>query len=75
MVKEDHSRKVAAIQMWVMVGSAYEQKGERGISHVIEHMAFKGTVKRGVGQIATELNRSVEKSMRIQAGTKRYSTW
>jgi zinc protease len=54
-VKEDHSRKIAALQLWVMVGSAYENASERGISHVIEHMAFKGTTKRGVGQIAQEV--------------------
>lgn len=54
-VKEDHSRKVAAVQMWVMVGSAYERDSERGISHVIEHMAFKGTKRRGVGRIAEEV--------------------
>ena len=54
-VKEDHSRKVAAVQMWVMVGSAHENDSERGISHVIEHMAFKGTKKRGVGRIAEEV--------------------
>ena len=54
-VKEDHSRKVAAVQMWVMVGSAYENDSERGISHVIEHMAFKGTKKRAVGRIAEEV--------------------
>lgn len=54
-VKEDHSRKVAALQMWVMVGSAYENDSERGISHVIEHMAFKGTTTRGVGKIAEEI--------------------
>ena len=52
-VKEDHSRKVTAVQMWVMVGSAYDS--ERGISHVIEHMAFKGTKRRGVGQIDKEV--------------------
>src|SRR5208337_4336325 len=52
-VKEDHSRKVTAVQMWVLVGSAYDS--ERGISHVIEHMAFKGTKKRGVGQIDKEV--------------------
>ena len=51
-MKEDHSRKVAAVQMWVMVGAAYENDSERGISHVIEHMAFKGTKRRGVGRIA-----------------------
>jgi zinc protease len=54
-VKEDHSRKVAALQMWVMVGSTYENDSERGISHVIEHMAFKGTTTRGVGKIAEEI--------------------
>ncbi len=30
-VKEDHSRKVAALQLWVKVGSAYENDSERGI--------------------------------------------
>jgi zinc protease len=54
-IKEDHTRKVAAVQMWVMVGSTYETDSERGISHLIEHMAFKGTQKRGVGQIAKEI--------------------
>jgi zinc protease len=52
-VKEDHSRKLAAVQMWVLVGSAYDS--ERGMSHLIEHMAFKGTRKRGVGQIDREV--------------------
>lgn len=55
LVKEDHARKVAAIQYWVMVGSADEEASERGISHLIEHMAFKGTERRGVGQIAAEI--------------------
>ncbi|MBI5572537.1 MAG: insulinase family protein [Desulfomonile tiedjei] len=55
LVEENHSRKAAAIQLWVKVGSAYENESERGISHVIEHMAFKGTERRGVGQIDTEV--------------------
>lgn len=54
-VKEDPARKVASIQMWVMVGSADEIDSERGISHLIEHMAFKGTARRGVGQVAVEI--------------------
>lgn len=54
-VKEDHARKVAAIQIWVMVGSADESDHERGISHLIEHMAFKGTQRRGLGRIAQEV--------------------
>jgi len=54
-VHEDHARKVASIQIWVMVGSADETDRERGISHLIEHMAFKGTQRRGLGQIAQEV--------------------
>jgi len=67
-VKEDHSRKVAAVQMWVMVGAAYENDSERGISHIIEHMAFKGTKRRGVGRIAEEVE---ELGGEINA----YTTW
>jgi zinc protease len=55
IVHEDHARKVAAIQLWVKVGSADESQSELGISHLIEHMAFKGTETRGVGQIAAEI--------------------
>lgn len=54
-IKEDHERKVAAIQFWVKVGSADETDAERGISHLIEHMAFKGTERRGLGKIAYEI--------------------
>jgi len=54
-IKEDHARKVAAIQFWVKVGSADETDSERGISHLIEHMAFKGTERRGLGKIAYEI--------------------
>lgn len=55
LVKEDHARKVAALQLWVKVGSADEELSEGGISHLIEHMAFKGTKRRGLGQIASEV--------------------
>ncbi|MHB8203909.1 MAG: M16 family metallopeptidase [Desulfomonilaceae bacterium] len=55
LIKEDHARKVATVQLWVMVGSVDEERSEGGISHLIEHMAFKGTARRGVGQIAAEV--------------------
>ncbi len=55
LIQEDHAKKVATAQLWVMVGSADEEPAERGISHLIEHMAFKGTAKRGLGQIASEV--------------------
>jgi zinc protease len=52
VIEEEHSAPVVSIQMWVRVGSADEPKKLAGISHVFEHMLFKGTEKRGVGQIA-----------------------
>jgi zinc protease len=67
-VKEDHAQKVATIQLWVMVGSADEEASERGISHVIEHMAFKGTKRRGVGQIAAEIEA-------LGGDTNAYTSW
>lgn len=52
LLDEDHSSPVVAINVWVKTGSACEQEGEYGIAHVHEHMLFKGTEKRGVGEIA-----------------------
>ncbi len=43
---------VVAIQVWIKAGSAYETDEQGGISHLIEHMFFKGTPTRGPGVIA-----------------------
>ncbi len=45
----------AAIGIWVKAGSRYEEDFELGISHVLEHMLFKGTEKRTAKQIAEEI--------------------
>ena len=42
---------------WVGVGSRFEKKSESGISHFLEHMAFKGTTSRSALQIAEEIER------------------
>jgi predicted Zn-dependent peptidase len=42
----------AAIGLWVAVGSSHESAPQRGISHCIEHMLFKGTASRSARQIA-----------------------
>lgn len=55
LVQENHSAKVAAIQIWVRVGSADETPPEAGLAHVHEHMLFKGTERRKVGEIASEI--------------------
>ncbi len=56
LLREDHRAPVAALQMWVNTGSAFEQEyAGTGVSHFLEHMLFKGTAKRGVGQIAQDI--------------------
>lgn len=46
---------VVACNVWVNVGSADEEPHEAGLAHVHEHMLFKGTSRRGVGEIAREV--------------------
>lgn len=55
VLEESHKSPVIAFQAWVNVGSADEEKGEEGLAHLFEHMIFKGTKKRGVGEIAREV--------------------
>ncbi len=55
IVEENHQAPVVAVQVWVKAGSAYETDDESGITHLIEHMIFKGTEKRGPGEIAREI--------------------
>jgi zinc protease len=43
IVKEDHRAPIATTQVWYKVGSSYEPSGLTGVSHVLEHMMFKGT--------------------------------
>jgi predicted Zn-dependent peptidase len=45
----------ASLGVWVGSGSRDEQPDEHGISHLLEHMAFKGTLKRTARQIAEEI--------------------
>ncbi len=44
---EDHSIPAVAIQLWYRVGSRNEVDGIRGISHLLEHMMFKGSAHVG----------------------------
>lgn len=45
IVREDHRSPVVVSQIWYRVGSQDEPEGRTGISHVLEHMMFKGTDK------------------------------
>jgi predicted Zn-dependent peptidase len=46
----------ASIGVWVATGSRHEKDSERGISHFIEHMLFKGTERRTARDIAREID-------------------
>jgi len=45
----------ATLGVWVGTGSRHEQPHEHGLSHLIEHMAFKGTARRSARQIAEDI--------------------
>ncbi len=45
----------AAVAVWVRQGGAHEGPSELGASHLLEHMVFKGTVKRSAREIALSI--------------------
>ncbi len=56
ITKEDHRAPVVSVQVWVRTGSIHE--GDRlgaGLSHILEHMLFKGTPSRPVSQFARDV--------------------
>src|SRR4051794_17745872 len=56
IVREDHSAPVVSAQVWCKAGSIDESKWlGAGLSHVLEHMLFKGTTTRGAGRIDQEV--------------------
>jgi len=52
IVREDHRAPVVASQVWYRIGSTYEYDGITGVSHVLEHMMFKGTKKLKPGDFS-----------------------
>lgn len=46
----------ASVGIWVEAGSRYEAPALQGISHFVEHMAFKGTPTRSARQISEEMD-------------------
>lgn len=56
IVREDHSAPVVSVQAWCKSGSIHEDRWlGAGLSHVLEHMLFKGTTHRAPGQIDREV--------------------
>ncbi len=47
VIRPNPSSPVVAVQAWVKAGSTTEPAARAGMSHILEHMAFKGTKRRG----------------------------
>src|SRR2546423_9501130 len=56
IVQEDHSAPVASVQAWCATGSIDEDQHLcAGLSHILEHMLFKGTKTRSTNVIAQKI--------------------
>ena len=47
--------ETASVGVWVNAGARHENQENNGISHLLEHMAFKGTSGRTARDIAEEI--------------------
>ena len=65
------SVRSAAVGVWVRTASANEQRPKMGVSHLLEHMVFKGTAKRTAQEIALSLE---SRGGSLDAYTSRDST-
>ena len=52
IVQENRRAPVLVTQVWYKVGGSYEHDGITGISHVLEHMMFKGTKRHPAGHFS-----------------------
>jgi zinc protease len=58
LLLEDHSTPTVTLQVWYKVGSRNEQFGITGISHLLEHMMFRGAKKYGPGTFSETVQRN-----------------
>lgn len=58
LILEDHSAPTATFQIWYRVGSRHEMFGKTGLSHLLEHMMFKGTKRFGPKTFSQTIKRA-----------------
>jgi zinc protease len=58
LLKEEHKAPVVTFQIWYKVGSRNEKLGTTGMSHLLEHMMFKGSKKYGPKQFSQVVQRN-----------------
>jgi zinc protease len=77
LLRQDHRSPIVFASIWYKVGGAYEHDGITGVSHMLEHMMFRGTKKIGPGelnQIVLE-NGGQQNAMTGQDFTAYYQAW
>lgn len=55
LVIRDERFPLVSTRLYVHTGAAFESKEESGISHLLEHMVFKGTAERPKGEVARDV--------------------
>ncbi|NJB68961.1 zinc protease [Desulfobaculum xiamenense] len=55
LVQRDTRFPLVSLRLYVHAGSAFEQPEQAGISHLLEHMVFKGSEHRAAGQVAEDV--------------------
>jgi len=77
IVVEDHTTPTVTFQIWYKVGSMDETFGKTGISHLLEHMMFKGTEKYGPGMFSkiVSLNGGQENAFTSKDYTVYFENW
>ncbi|MEJ5252237.1 MAG: insulinase family protein [Chthonomonadetes bacterium] len=55
LVREAHEAPLVTIDLWVRAGSARETPETNGVAHFMEHLLFRGTAKRGRGEIDRDI--------------------
>lgn len=75
VVVEDHSAPLVSVQVWVHAGSRNEVPGITGISHVLEHMMFKGTRKMKSEEYSLTIQRwgGMDNAFTFEEGTAYFS--
>ena len=58
LLLEEHKAPVAVFQVWYRVGSRNEQLGKTGLSHLLEHLMFKGTKTVGPEEYSKTIQRN-----------------
>ena len=76
LIGEDHKVPLATFEIWYNVGSRDEESGKTGLSHLLEHMMFKGTPKYGSKMFSRIIQRNggVDNAMTTKDYTMYFQT-